>query len=116
MRLLELKCAVNILIDTRTTIEDVNELFQSNKIKWKLGHQGSYTPAKGIVIIYDKNLVKIKDLKIIKLGQLLSFKVKINNDWINFTSVYAPPECDDPEFFLKTKEALNDFDGDLGLI
>ena len=37
-RLLELKCAVNIIIDTKTTIEDVNKLFQSNKLKWKLGH------------------------------------------------------------------------------
>ena len=32
-RLLELKCAVNILIDTRTTSEDVNKLFLSNKLK-----------------------------------------------------------------------------------
>ena len=63
-----------------------------------------------------KNPVKIKDLKIIKQGQLLSFKVKVNNDWINFTSVYAPPESDDPEFFLKTKEVLDKQEGDLGLI
>ena len=117
--LLESKCAVNILIDTRATFEDVNKIFQSNKLKWKLGHfkhQGTYTPARGIIIIYEKNLVKVKDLKIIQQGQLLSFKVKINNDWINFTSVYALPENDNLEFFLITKEALDEMEGDLGLI
>ena len=45
-------------------------------------------------------MVKLKDLKIIKNGQLLSFKVKIDNDWINFTAVYAPPEEDNLDFFL----------------
>ena len=32
-RLLELKCAINVLIDTRTNIEGVNNIFQNNKLK-----------------------------------------------------------------------------------
>ena len=47
---------------------------------------------------------------------MLSFKVKINNDWINFTSVYAPPEEDNPDFFLKTKGELDTMEGDLGIL
>ena len=27
-----------------------------------------------------------------------------------------PPESDNPDFFLKTKEALDDLEGDLGLV
>ena len=66
---LDLKCEVNVLIDTRTNLDGVNKLFNSNKLEWRLGHfkhQGSYTPNKGIVLIYDKHRVQIKDLKILK--------------------------------------------------
>ena len=68
-RVLDLKCEVNVLIDTRTNLEGVNKVFNSSKLKWRLGHfkhQGSYTQNKGIVIIYDKLRVQVKDLKIIK--------------------------------------------------
>ena len=47
-RVLDLKCEVNVLLDTRTNLDGVNKLFNSNKLKW---HQGSYTPNKGIVLI-----------------------------------------------------------------
>ena len=90
-----------------------------NKLKWKLGHlkhQCTHTKAKGIFIIYNKNMVTIKDLKITQNGQLLSFKVKINNDWINFTSVYTPPEEDNPEFFLNANEEHDTMEGDYGLL
>ena len=73
-RILELKFAVIILMDTRTVLEDVNKIFQNRKLKWKLNnlrHQGTYTPTKGIIVIYDKNLVKITDLKIIKNGKMI---------------------------------------------
>ena len=113
---LELKCAVNILIDTRTVLNDVNKVFQNRKLKWKLSnlrHQGTYTPTKMIIVIYDKNLVKINDLKIIKNGQMFSFKLKINNDCVNFPTVYATPEDDNPEFFLKAKEEFDSIEGDL---
>ena len=78
--ILDLKNEVNILIDTRTNLDGVNKVFNGNKLKWRLGHfrhQGSYTPAKGIVMIYDKNRVQVKDLKIIQNGQLISFRVNI---------------------------------------
>ena len=74
-RVLDLKCEVNVLIDTRTNLEGVNKLFNSSKLKWRLGHfkhQGSYTQNKGIVIIYDKLRVQVKDLKLIKNGQRIS--------------------------------------------
>ena len=105
-RILDLKSEVNILIDTRTNLDGVNKIFNCNKLKWRLGHfrhQGTYTPAKVIVMIYDKNRVQVKDLKIIQNGQLISFRVKINTNWINFVSVYGPPEGDNPDFFLTTK-------------
>ena len=55
-------------------------------------------------MIYDKNRVKVKDLKIIQNGQLISFRVKVNTSWINFVSVYGPPEGDNPDFFCNIKE------------
>ena len=33
-RLLHLKSEVNVLIDTRTNLDGVNKLFNSNKLKW----------------------------------------------------------------------------------
>ena len=42
--------------------------------------------------------------------------LKINNDGVNFTTVYAPPEDDNPEFFLKAKEEFDSIEGDLGII
>ena len=32
-RILDLKCAINILIDTRTSIEDVEKIFLNHKLK-----------------------------------------------------------------------------------
>ena len=67
-------------------------------------------------MIHDKNRVQVKDLKIIQNGQLISFRVKVNNTWINFVSVYGPPKGDNPDFFLTSKSTLDAMDGDLGLI
>ena len=47
---------------------------------------------------------------------MISFKLKIKNDWVNFTTVYAPPEEDIPDFFLKAKEEFDSIEGDHGII
>ena len=79
-------------------------------------HIGTYTKVKGILISYKPNVVKIKDLQIIQTGQLVSFKAKLNNDWVNFTTMYAPSDEDNPHFMLKAKAEFDKLDGDLGLI
>ena len=50
--------------------------------------------------------MKVKDLKVIQTGQLLSFLVKANNDCINFITMYAPAADDNPYFLLQAKQAL----------
>ena len=67
-------------------------------------------------MIYDENRVQVKDLKIIQNGQLISFRVKVNITWINFVSIYGPPEADNSDFFLTTKSTLDNMEGDFGLI
>ena len=118
-RILDLKCEVNIIIDTRTSLQGVNKLFNSHNLKWRLGnfrHKGSYSLVKGIVMVYDRTRVQVDNLNIIKEGQLLSFRVKVNNSWINCVTVYGPPEGDISNFFLTTKTTLDNMDGDLGFI
>ena len=61
-------------------------------------------------------MVQIKDLQIIQTGQLVSFKAKANNDWVNFTTMYAPSDEDNPHFMLKAKTELDKLDGHLGLM
>ena len=105
-RIIDLKCAVNILINTCTSIEDVDKIFQSHKLKWKLGlfkHIGTYTENKGFIVIYNNNLVKVKDLKVIQAGRLVSFLVKVNNDWVNFTTMYAPADDNNKNCMLNGK-------------
>ena len=118
-RILDLKCEVNIIIDSRTSLQGVNSLFNSHNLKWRLGnfrHKGSYPHVKGIVMVYDRTRVQVDNLNIIKEGQLLSFRVKVNNSWINCVTVYGPPEGDISNFFLTTKTTLDNMDGDLGFI
>ena len=89
-RILDLNCDLNILIDTRTSIEDVEKIFLNHKMKWKLAqfkHIGTYTKQKGIIIFFKPSIVQIKDLQIIVNGQLVNFKAKANNDWVNFTTM-----------------------------
>ena len=53
-RLLDLKSEVNIIIDSRTSLNGVNNFFNSHNLKWRLSHfknKCSYTPAKGVVMI-----------------------------------------------------------------
>ena len=51
-------------------------------------------------------------MKIIKGGQLAIFQVKANNDWINFTTMFAPHDDDNAEFMLQSKTALDTMEGD----
>ena len=77
-RILDLKCEINIIIDSRTSLQGVNGLFNSHNLKWRLGnfrHKGSYSNVKGIVMVYDRTRVQVDNLNIIKEEQLLSFRV-----------------------------------------
>ena len=67
-------------------------------------------------MIYDRTRVQVDNLNVIEEGQLLSFRVKVNNTWLNCVTVYGPPEGDNSNFFLKTKTTLDSMDGDLGFI
>ena len=58
----------------------------------------------------------IRNLKIIKDGQLASFQVKANNDWINFTTIYTPHDDDNPEFMLQSKSTLDSMEGEYGVL
>ena len=117
-RILDLTCTINILTDTCTSIEDVDKTFLNRKLVWKLGnfkHLGTYTKMKGIINIYNNSIVKVKQLKIVQAGQLVSFLVKANNDWVNFTTIYAPADKDNTNFMLKAKQSLDTMEGDLGI-
>ena len=109
-RILDLKCAINIVIDPRIALEEANRIYLVPKVKLKLSnykHVGTYTKKKGIIIIYNKTIVKIRYLKIIKEGQLATFQIKANNDSINFSTLYAPQDDDNPDFMLKSKMNLD---------
>ena len=77
---------------------------------------GTLTKIKGILVIYNKHQTKIKNLKVIRDGQLLEFSLKVNNVWVNIVSCYAPPDIDDPSFLLEAKTSLDSMNGDYGLI
>ena len=64
-RILDQKFTINILIGTRTALEEVNRIFLGPKLKWKSSnykHLGTYSKNKEIVIFYNKCLAKIRDL------------------------------------------------------
>ena len=46
----------------------------------------------------------------------MSFLVKANNDWVNFTTMYAQVDQENPNFMLKATQAFDNLKGDLGLI
>ena len=78
-RIVNLGCDLNIIIDTHTSVEDVEKIFLNHKLKWKLSqfkHIRTYAKNKGIIVFYKHNVVKIKDSKIIQAGQLVSFQAK----------------------------------------
>ena len=110
---------MNILLDTKTSLTDTQGIFNSFELKYKLAnhrHIGTYTVTKGIIVIYKKNKTTIRNTKIIKEGQTLGFKLKVNSEWINVVAIYAPPERDDPNFFMEAKAALDSMEGDNGIL
>ena len=70
-------------------------------------HIGSYTKAKGVIVLYNKNKTKVDDVQIIQDGMLLSFWLKINTEYIRVLGCYAPSAGDEPEFLYKCKNVLN---------
>ena len=77
---------------------------------------GTYTANKGIIIIFNKDKISIKNFEIIVEGQMVKFQSKHNSNLMNFVAIYAPPECDDPNFLLTAKSALDSMPGDNGVI
>ena len=67
-------------------------------------------------MVYDITRVQVDNPYVVQEGQLLSFRVKVNNTWINGVTVYGPSEGDNSNFFLNTKTTLDSMEGDLGLI
>ena len=59
---------------------------------------------------------QIKTLKIINKGQLATFQIKPNYVWINFSTLYAPHNDDNPDFMLQSKINLDLMEGDYGII
>ena len=77
---------------------------------------GSYTANKGIIIMYNKDRISIKNFEVVIDGQMIKFQVKHNSNQFNVVAIYAPPERDDPNFLLEAKSALDSMPGDNGLI
>ena len=106
--ILDLKNSVNILIDSKVSETEANQICNNN-FKYLLKdykYVGSLTKIKGILILCNKHQTKIKNLKVIRDGQLLEFSLKVNNVWVNVVSCYAPPDIDDPSFVLEAKTSL----------
>ena len=116
--IMDLKNNINILIDSKVTETEANDICNRD-FKYLLKdfkHIGTLTKIKGILILYNKHATKIKNLKVIRDGQLLEFSFLVSNEWVNVVACYAPPEMDDPEFLLEAKSCLNNMPGDYGLI
>ena len=116
--ILDLKNTVNIIIDSKVSEKEADQICNNN-FKYLLRdfkHVGTLTKIKGILVIYNKHMTAIKNLRTVIEGQLLEFSLKINNIWVNIVSAYAPPDMDDPNFLLEAKASLDSMDGDYGLI
>merc|ERR1712163_42947 len=66
-----------------------------------------YTKSKGIVVLVNKKKVKVDNIEVIQEGMLLSFNVSAQNEIVKILTCYAPSSGDDPEFFIKCKEILD---------
>ena len=83
--ILDLKNSVNILVDSKVTEIEADQIC-NNDFKYLLRdykYAGTLTKIEGILIIYNKTETKIKNLKVIREGQLLEFSIKCNNIWVN---------------------------------
>ena len=80
-RIIDLKNSINILVDSKITDAEADQVC-NNDFKYLLqdfAHIGTLTKIKEILVLYNKKITKIADLKFIREGQLLEFKFKTNN-------------------------------------
>ena len=70
-------------------------------------HLGSYTINRGVIVLYNKNKVKIDDFHIIQAGSLISFRLQIHTEQVRILSCYVPSAGDKPEFFYQCQDILN---------
>ena len=118
-RILNLSAEIHILIDTRCNKDDFCNFLDKSKFKYLLSnykHVGTYTNSKGVVILYNNKKVKIDDVSIIEDGMLVSFRLNIQNESIRILGCYAPSSGDEPEFFVKCKDILNQSNESHGMI
>ena len=66
--ILDLKSDLNILIDCKTSRDEFNKILNENSLKYKLGryrHMGTNTANKGIIIMYNKDRISIKNFEVV---------------------------------------------------
>merc|ERR1712082_600406 len=91
--IIDLKNSINILVDSKISDAEADQVC-NNDFKYLLqdsAHIGTLIKIKGILVLYNKKLTQIMDVKIIKEGQLLEFEFKTNNVWVNVVACYVPP-------------------------
>ena len=91
-RIVDLNCDLNILIDTRTSVEDVEKIFLNHKLKWKLSqfkHIKTYAKNptfSGDEIQSPKNLKLKTDRKIKSSFVVTTFFYKTVNSILKYDS------------------------------
>ena len=76
--ILDLKNTVNIIIDSKVSEKEADQIC-NNDFKYLLRdfkHVGTLTKIKGILVIYNKHMTTIKNLRTVIEGQLLEFSLK----------------------------------------
>ena len=72
-RILTLKVDVHIIIDSRCSEDKFYNFLNTSQHKYMLSnfkHLGSYTNNRGVIVLYNKNKVKINDFHINQAGNL----------------------------------------------
>ena len=110
--------SVNLCINSKVSETEAYQIC-NNDFKYLLKDYkfvGTLTKIEGILVIYNKHLTKIKNLKVIHDGELFKFSLRVNNVWVNTVSFYAPPDNDDPSLLLEAKKSLDSMENDYGTI
>ena len=110
---------IYILVDIRAEREDIKQLFNSPQFKYRLGHLKwvcSPSNPKGILVMYNHKTTSVRNCQFHTQGQLFGLEVRVNNEWVNFVPVYAPPDKDDPGFLINTKTLLDSMSSEQGVI
>ena len=63
-----------------------------------------------------KKRVKVDNIEVIQEGMLLSFNISSQNETVKILTCYAPSSGDDPEFFIKCKEILDNSTDNHGIL